>query len=177
MDRGRDSGASSWPGSQQRGAAAGAAVGRRGDPAPGQPTGQVRLRHIGRLDPCGEAVLFWDASSRHHAFSYPPSAPSRPSSSDSLRTMSKAEDKPASRPNKLRRPHSPSPPDEDGDRTGSETRQPPPKRARKAINCEPCRNSKLKCDRYVRLLRRRPQRPVRRQANVTPSSPRTPRSW
>ncbi|KAI0733456.1 hypothetical protein C8Q72DRAFT_754676, partial [Fomitopsis betulina] len=42
---------------------------------------------------------------------------------------------------------SPTPPDEDGDRTGSETRQPPPKRARKAINCEPCRNSKLKCDR------------------------------
>ncbi|OCH85149.1 hypothetical protein OBBRIDRAFT_798467 [Obba rivulosa] len=30
----------------------------------------------------------------------------------------------------------------------AESRQgPPPKRARKAINCEPCRNSKLKCDR------------------------------
>ena len=26
---------------------------------------------------------------------------------------------------------------------------PAPKRARKAINCEPCRNSKLKCDRYM----------------------------
>ncbi|KAF9008835.1 hypothetical protein BDQ17DRAFT_1226625, partial [Cyathus striatus] len=25
--------------------------------------------------------------------------------------------------------------------------RPPTKRARKAINCEPCRNSKLKCDR------------------------------
>ena len=25
----------------------------------------------------------------------------------------------------------------------------PTKRARKAINCEPCRNSKLKCDRFV----------------------------
>ncbi|KZT74513.1 hypothetical protein DAEQUDRAFT_720690 [Daedalea quercina L-15889] len=62
--------------------------------------------------------------------------------------MSKAEDKPAARPNKLRRPHSPGAPDaEDGDRPGSETRQPPTKRARKAINCEPCRNSKLKCDR------------------------------
>ena len=32
-----------------------------------------------------------------------------------------------------------------------EVRPPPPKRARKAINCEPCRNSKLKCDRYVTL--------------------------
>jgi len=30
---------------------------------------------------------------------------------------------------------------------GSDGR-PPTKRARKAINCEPCRNSKLKCDRY-----------------------------
>jgi hypothetical protein len=27
--------------------------------------------------------------------------------------------------------------------------RPPTKRARKAINCEPCRNSKLKCDRSV----------------------------
>ena len=27
--------------------------------------------------------------------------------------------------------------------------RPPTKRARKAINCEPCRNSKLKCDRFV----------------------------
>jgi hypothetical protein len=27
----------------------------------------------------------------------------------------------------------------------------PTKRARKAINCEPCRNSKLKCDRCVQL--------------------------
>lgn len=27
--------------------------------------------------------------------------------------------------------------------------RPPTKRARKAINCEPCRNSKLKCDRCV----------------------------
>ena len=27
--------------------------------------------------------------------------------------------------------------------------RPPTKRARKAINCEPCRNSKLKCDRQV----------------------------
>lgn len=34
------------------------------------------------------------------------------------------------------------------DQQSAETR-PPPKRARKAINCEPCRNSKLKCDRYV----------------------------
>ena len=31
----------------------------------------------------------------------------------------------------------------------SEGRPPPTKRARKAINCEPCRASKLKCDRYV----------------------------
>lgn len=183
MDRGRHSGASPcdvWPGSQEGSPGCGcpgeSPVERREDPAPRRPIRQVRLRHIGRLDPCGEAVLFWDATSRQHAFSYPPSAPSRPPSSDSLRTMSKAEDKPASRPNKLRRPHSPSPPDEDGDRTGSETRQPPPKRARKAINCEPCRNSKLKCDRYVRPQHRRPQRPDRRQANVTPSSPRTPRS-
>ncbi|KAH9853869.1 hypothetical protein C2E23DRAFT_727985 [Lenzites betulinus] len=30
---------------------------------------------------------------------------------------------------------------------GSADSRPPPKRARKAINCEPCRNSKLKCDR------------------------------
>lgn len=30
--------------------------------------------------------------------------------------------------------------------------RPPTKRARKAINCEPCRNSKLKCDRSVSLL-------------------------
>ncbi|KAK7696574.1 hypothetical protein QCA50_001232 [Cerrena zonata] len=30
-----------------------------------------------------------------------------------------------------------------------ESRPPPTKRARKAINCEPCRNSKLKCDRLV----------------------------
>ena len=34
------------------------------------------------------------------------------------------------------------------DNGGSDAR-PPPKRARKAINCEPCRNSKLKCDRCV----------------------------
>ena len=27
--------------------------------------------------------------------------------------------------------------------------RPPTKRARKAINCEPCRNSKLKCDRFL----------------------------
>lgn len=37
---------------------------------------------------------------------------------------------------------SPGPGEQNGD-----TR--PQKRARKAINCEPCRNSKLKCDRYV----------------------------
>lgn len=30
--------------------------------------------------------------------------------------------------------------------------RPPTKRARKAINCEPCRNSKLKCDRFVLFL-------------------------
>ncbi|RPD62045.1 hypothetical protein L226DRAFT_535426 [Lentinus tigrinus ALCF2SS1-7] len=30
---------------------------------------------------------------------------------------------------------------------GGPDARPPPKRARKAINCEPCRNSKLKCDR------------------------------
>ena len=30
--------------------------------------------------------------------------------------------------------------------------RPPTKRARKAINCEPCRNSKLKCDRFVSVL-------------------------
>jgi hypothetical protein len=30
--------------------------------------------------------------------------------------------------------------------------RPPTKRARKAINCEPCRNSKLKCDRSVQSL-------------------------
>ncbi len=30
--------------------------------------------------------------------------------------------------------------------------RPPTKRARKAINCEPCRNSKLKCDRSVGSL-------------------------
>lgn len=140
------------------GGAQGAAV-RLSDQRRSSAPVRVRLGHIGRLDPCGEVVLFRDATSRHHAFSYPPSAPSCPPSSDPLRTMSKAEDKPVSRPNKLRRPHSPSPPDEDGDRTGSETRQPPPKRARKAINCEPCRNSKLKCDRYVRLEHRRPLRP------------------
>ena len=33
-----------------------------------------------------------------------------------------------------------------------ESRPPPTKRARKAINCEPCRNSKLKCDRSVSCL-------------------------
>ncbi|KAG6378388.1 fungal-specific transcription factor domain-containing protein [Boletus reticuloceps] len=32
---------------------------------------------------------------------------------------------------------------------GEHDPRPPTKRARKAINCEPCRNSKLKCDRYV----------------------------
>ncbi|KAG6919321.1 hypothetical protein DXG01_007454 [Tephrocybe rancida] len=31
--------------------------------------------------------------------------------------------------------------------------RPPTKRARKAINCEPCRNSKLKCDRFVTMRR------------------------
>lgn len=42
------------------------------------------------------------------------------------------------------RPLSPGPSavDHQGD-----SRPPAPKRARKAINCEPCRNSKLKCDR------------------------------
>ncbi|KDQ64995.1 hypothetical protein JAAARDRAFT_64792 [Jaapia argillacea MUCL 33604] len=34
-----------------------------------------------------------------------------------------------------------------GDQGSSESGRPPAKRARKAINCEPCRNSKLKCDR------------------------------
>ena len=29
--------------------------------------------------------------------------------------------------------------------------RPPTKRARKAINCEPCRNSKLKCDRFCHI--------------------------
>lgn len=29
----------------------------------------------------------------------------------------------------------------------------PTKRTRKAINCEPCRSSKLKCDRFVRIER------------------------
>lgn len=33
------------------------------------------------------------------------------------------------------------------DQHSAEARPPAPKRARKAINCEPCRNSKLKCDR------------------------------
>ncbi|TBU50505.1 hypothetical protein BD309DRAFT_945127 [Dichomitus squalens] len=37
-------------------------------------------------------------------------------------------------------------PNETADSAGLDAR-PPPKRARKAINCEPCRNSKLKCDR------------------------------
>ena len=31
----------------------------------------------------------------------------------------------------------------------ADVKPPAPKRARKAINCEPCRNSKLKCDRWV----------------------------
>lgn len=34
---------------------------------------------------------------------------------------------------------------------GDHDPRPPTKRARKAINCEPCRNSKLKCDRYESL--------------------------
>lgn len=33
--------------------------------------------------------------------------------------------------------------------TADRENRPPAKRARKAINCEPCRNSKLKCDRSV----------------------------
>ncbi|OBZ71773.1 hypothetical protein A0H81_08203 [Grifola frondosa] len=33
------------------------------------------------------------------------------------------------------------------DDPSTDARPNPPKRARKAINCEPCRNSKLKCDR------------------------------
>ena len=33
--------------------------------------------------------------------------------------------------------------------------RPPAKRSRKAINCEPCRASKLKCDRYCALSRPR----------------------
>ncbi|KAI9063445.1 hypothetical protein FKP32DRAFT_1651128 [Trametes sanguinea] len=37
-------------------------------------------------------------------------------------------------------------PNEGHDGSSADAR-PPPKRARKAINCEPCRNSKLKCDR------------------------------
>ncbi|KAF9821044.1 hypothetical protein IEO21_01021 [Rhodonia placenta] len=50
----------------------------------------------------------------------------------------------------IRAAPTPSLPDsaEGRDRSGSlEVRQPPAKRARKAVNCEPCRNSKLKCDR------------------------------
>ncbi|KAL7282029.1 hypothetical protein ACG7TL_003496 [Trametes sanguinea] len=39
-------------------------------------------------------------------------------------------------------------PNESHDGPSADAR-PPPKRARKAINCEPCRNSKLKCDRAV----------------------------
>ncbi|KAI0637714.1 hypothetical protein C8Q77DRAFT_385100 [Trametes polyzona] len=35
----------------------------------------------------------------------------------------------------------------EGNDSSSADARPPPKRARKAINCEPCRNSKLKCDR------------------------------
>ncbi|EIW62139.1 uncharacterized protein TRAVEDRAFT_163947 [Trametes versicolor FP-101664 SS1] len=35
----------------------------------------------------------------------------------------------------------------EGNESSSADARPPPKRARKAINCEPCRNSKLKCDR------------------------------
>ncbi|TCD70451.1 hypothetical protein EIP91_003212 [Steccherinum ochraceum] len=35
--------------------------------------------------------------------------------------------------------------------TLNDSRPGPPKRARKAINCEPCRNSKLKCDRQARV--------------------------
>jgi len=43
-------------------------------------------------------------------------------------------------------------------RPGSSSRETPDdtrpaKRTRKAINCEPCRNSKLKCDRFVRVRR------------------------
>ena len=41
------------------------------------------------------------------------------------------------------RPRNSSPSDQNGDG------RPPTKRARKPINCEPCRNSKLKCDRFV----------------------------
>ena len=42
------------------------------------------------------------------------------------------------------RTRSPPPP---GSSTEQSNDRPPTKRARKAINCEPCRNSKLKCDR------------------------------
>jgi hypothetical protein len=42
---------------------------------------------------------------------------------------------------------------------GDHDPRPPTKRARKAINCEPCRNSKLKCDRYVRPRPRAPTPP------------------
>ncbi|KZT26906.1 hypothetical protein NEOLEDRAFT_1161830 [Neolentinus lepideus HHB14362 ss-1] len=39
------------------------------------------------------------------------------------------------------------PPGGSGDQGSTEGARPPAKRARKAINCEPCRSSKLKCDR------------------------------
>jgi hypothetical protein len=42
------------------------------------------------------------------------------------------------------------PPGQSGE--GTSDGRPPAKRARKAINCEPCRNSKLKCDRYGRSV-------------------------
>ena len=50
---------------------------------------------------------------------------------------------------------------ETADNAGLDAR-PPPKRARKAINCEPCRNSKLKCDRCVHTQHRLsfPARPL-----------------
>ena len=64
---------------------------------------------------------------------------------------------------KQSRPHSPVPSSSgQQQQSQSEARPPPPKRARKAINCEPCRNSKLKCDRCVQTQHRLsfPARPL-----------------